>query len=96
MPQTFFYNFLFLQTYDLIRLTPHHWQPCISQFCDITKGIVLQKILQTKRRDYQLVAVSSLAITEPENLAIVTGTCEPRLPVLIYSTPFVMLQNCEK
>ena len=22
----------------LIRLTPHHWQSCISQVCDITKN----------------------------------------------------------
>ena len=96
MPQTFFHNFLYLQKYDLIRLTPYHWQPYILRFCDITKGIILQKFLQTKKRDYQLIAVSSLAITKSENLAIVTGTCKPRLPVLIYSTPFVMSQNCEK
>ena len=56
------------------------------QFCDITEGIISQKFLQTKKRDYQLVAVSSLAITKSENLAIVTGTCNPRLPVLIYGT----------
>ena len=37
------------------------------QFCDITKGITLQKFLQTKKRDYQLIAVSSLAITKFEN-----------------------------
>ena len=43
-----------------MHLTPHHWQPRISQICDITKGIILQKFLQTKKRDYQLVAVSSL------------------------------------
>ena len=70
------------------------------QFCDIIKGIILQKFLQTKKRDYQLVAVSSLAITKSENLDIVTGTCKPRLPVglLIYSTgtPFVMSEKCEK
>ena len=29
-------------------------------------------------------------------LLIVTVTCRPVLPVLIYSTPFVMSQNCEK
>ena len=48
--------------------------------------------------DYQPVAVSSLAITKSENLAIVTGTCKPRLLVdlLIYSAPFVMSQNWEK
>ena len=34
----FFHNFLYSQKYDLIRLTPYHWQPCISQFCDITKA----------------------------------------------------------
>ena len=67
-----------------------------SQFCDITKGITLQKFLQTKKCNYQLVAVSSLSITKSENFAIVTGTCKPRLLVLIYSTPFAMSQNCEK
>ena len=40
--------------------------------------------------------MSSLAITKSENLAIVPGTCKPRLQVLIYSTPFVMSQNCKK
>ena len=41
--------------------------------------------------------MSSLAsIIKSENLAIVTETCRPRLPVLIYSTPFVMSQNCKK
>ena len=42
-----------------IRLTLYHWQPCISQFCDITKGIILQKLSQAKKSDYHLVAVSS-------------------------------------
>ena len=37
MPQTFFHNYPYSQKYDLIRLTPYHWQPCISQFRDITK-----------------------------------------------------------
>ena len=77
VPQTFFHNSLYLRKYDLIRLTPYHWQTCISQFCDITKSIILRKFLQTKKRDYQLVAVSSLAITRSENLAIVTGMCKP-------------------
>ena len=36
VPQPFFLNFLYSQKYDLIRLTPYHWQPCISHFCDIT------------------------------------------------------------
>ena len=45
-------------------------------------------------RDYQLVAVSNLAITELENLAIVPGTCKPSLSVLIYA--FCDAQNCEK
>ena len=78
-------------SFDSVPLSTLH-----SQFCDITKGIILQKFLQTKIRDSQLVAMSNLAITKSENLIIVTGTCKPRLPVLIYSTPFVMLQNCEK
>ena len=67
-----------------IRFNPFNSVPLSTlhtQFCNITKGIVLQKFLQTKKRDYQLVAVSSLAITKSENLAIVTGTCKPRLPV---------------
>ena len=54
---------------------------------------MLQKFLQTKKRDYQLVAVSSLAITKSENFAIVTGSCKPRLPVLIYS---IRLFRCHK
>ena len=32
VPQTFFHNAPYSQKYDLIRLTPNHWQPCISQF----------------------------------------------------------------
>ena len=27
-------------TIYIIRLTPYHWQFCISQFCDITKGLL--------------------------------------------------------
>ena len=42
-------------------LTPYHGQPCISQLCTITKDIFLQKFSKTKKRDYQLVAVSSLS-----------------------------------
>ena len=38
-PQAFFHNFPYSQKYDLIRSTPYHWQLCISQFCDITKGL---------------------------------------------------------
>ena len=37
VPQTFFYNSHYSWKYDVIRLTPYHWQPCISQFGDITK-----------------------------------------------------------
>ena len=37
MPQTFFLNFPYLRKYDLIRLILYLWQPCISQFCDITQ-----------------------------------------------------------
>ena len=66
-----FYNFLYLLKHDLTRLTAYHWQPCISQFCDITKGIILQKFLQTKKRDYRLAALSSLATTKSETLDIV-------------------------
>ena len=94
MSQTFFLNFLYLQKYDLFRLT--YWQPCISQFCNIAKGIILLKFSLPKKRDYQLVAVSSPAITKSENFVIVTGTCKPRLPALIYNTPLMMPQNCEK
>ena len=80
-------------SFDSVPLSTLH-----TQFCDITKGIILQKFLQAKKRDYQLVEVSSLAITKSENFAIVTGTSKPRLPVdlLIYSAPFVMSQNWEK
>ena len=34
VPQTFFHYFLYSQKYNLFRLTPYHWQLCISQFCD--------------------------------------------------------------
>ena len=34
-------------SFDSVRLSTLH-----SQFCDITKGIILQKFLQTKKRDY--------------------------------------------
>ena len=36
-PQAIFHKFFYLQKYDLICLNPHYWQPCILQFCDITK-----------------------------------------------------------
>ena len=72
----------------------HYWQPCFSQFCNITKGIILQKFLQTKKLEFQLVTES--IVIKSENLAIVTRTCKPRLPILICSTTFVMSQNCEK
>ena len=39
VPQTFFHNYFNMQQYDLICLTTYHWQPCILQFCDITKGV---------------------------------------------------------
>ena len=38
---------------------------------------------------------SSKSITKSENLATAADTCRPRLPVLIYSRPFVMSENCE-
>ena len=47
----------------------------------MTKGMVLQNFLQVKKRNYQLVAVRRLI--KSENFA--TGTCRPRLPVLIYT-----------
>ena len=40
VPQTFFQNPLHSQKYVLHCLTPYHWQFCISQFCDITKGLL--------------------------------------------------------
>ena len=76
-----FSQFFLFAKYDLIRLTPYHWQPCISQVRDIRKGMVLLNFSQTKKRDYQLVALISL--TKSESFA--TGICRPRLPVLIYS-----------
>ena len=39
VPQTFFHNFTYSQKYDLVHLTPYHRQPCILQFCYITKGV---------------------------------------------------------
>ena len=54
VPQTFFYNSLYLRKCDWIRLTSYHWQPRISQFYGIAKGIILRKLLQTKKRDNQL------------------------------------------
>ena len=40
-------TFLYSRKCDLVRLTADHWQLCISQFYDITKGIILQKFSQT-------------------------------------------------
>ena len=57
-PKPFFHNLPCLRKHDLIRLTPYHWQNCISQFCDITKDTTLQKFSKTKKSNYQLVAVS--------------------------------------
>ena len=39
VPQTFFHNSSCSRKYVLIRLTPYHWQICILQFCDMTKGL---------------------------------------------------------
>ena len=33
----------------IIRLTQYHWQPCILQFCDTTKGIILEEFSQNKK-----------------------------------------------
>ena len=41
VPQTFFNNSPYLRKYVSIRLTPYHLQPSISQFCDITKDLLL-------------------------------------------------------
>ena len=94
MHQTFFHNFLCSRKYDLIHLTSYHGQPCILQFCDITKGITLQKFSRTKKRDIPT-GSSEYAISKSENLVTATGTFRPGLPVLINSRPFVMSQNCE-
>ena len=64
MLQTFFLISLYFQKYDLNRLTLYHLQSCVSQFCDITKGIFLQKFSQTEQRHPQLVAVSSLSYNQ--------------------------------
>ena len=53
-----FHNSLYSQKYDLIRLTPNHWQPCILQFYDVAKRIILQKFSQNKKRDQQLVSLA--------------------------------------
>ena len=90
MPTTFFHSSPYLRKYDLIRLTPYHWQPYNWQFSDITKEMTLQKFSQTTKQDYQLVAVSSQ--TKSEKLATATGTnrvysvhCTHSLAVLICS-----------
>ena len=36
----FFHNSPYLRKYVLIRLTSYRWQPYISQFGDITKGLL--------------------------------------------------------
>ena len=40
VPQTFSPNTPYSRKYVLICCTPRHWQPCVSQFCDITKGVL--------------------------------------------------------
>ena len=75
---TFFHSSVYSGKYDLIPWTTHDWQTCISQFNDKPKGMILQNFSQTKKRDYYLVAVSSL--TQSEKLTTAT-----RLPILIYS-----------
>ena len=40
VPQIFFHDSPYSRKYDLIRVTPYHWHPCISQFCNITKGLL--------------------------------------------------------
>ena len=40
MAQSFFLNSLYPQKFVLIHLTMYHWQPCILQFCDITKNLL--------------------------------------------------------
>ena len=39
VPQISFRNSPYSRKYVLIRLTLHHWQPCILQFYDITKDV---------------------------------------------------------
>ena len=49
------------------------------------KGKILQKFLQTKKHDYQLV----------ENLATATGICCPRLPYTDVKYAFCHVTNCK-
>ena len=49
MLQTFLHNTPHSGKYYLIRVTPHHWQPCISQFCDITKSLYYKSVLVAYR-----------------------------------------------
>ena len=54
-------------------------------------GIILQNFCGLKTR--LPTGSNEQPITKSENLATATSTCRPKLPVLIYSTPFVMSQN---
>ena len=38
--QTFFHDSSYSRKYDLMRLISYHWQFCISQYCNITKGLL--------------------------------------------------------
>ena len=40
VPLTFSTIFLIRENTVLIRLTSYHWQPSISQYCNITKAVL--------------------------------------------------------
>ena len=67
--------------------------------CDVMKILVamLRGAVHQQQRAaaYAALLPSLVSMTKSENLATLTGICRPRLPVLFYSTPLVMPQNCE-
>ena len=48
-PQTFFNNFLYSRKYPLVRLTQHHWKPCIPQFCKRHNFATIRAVTRSSR-----------------------------------------------
>ena len=75
MLQAFFHNFFYLLKCDLTSLTPYHCQPAFAILRHYKSHNFAKILANQETRLPNSSAMSSLAITKSENLAIVTGTC---------------------
>ena len=58
-----------------IHLTPYHWQPCISHFCDITKGIFCKNSFRLRSAMFDE-AVFRRAVVETDSSDTKTETAK--------------------